>query len=94
MPITSYMDVLPVVPTADLPEDQPRSRAGGFHRLHIRRKVELKDYDFTPGCAGCDAARLKLPPVAHSEACRARERLVGATALSDLQRGLQLWRRN
>ena len=26
----------------------------------------------TPGCAGCDAARLKLPPVAHSEACRAR----------------------
>eukprot|EP00971_Amphidinium_carterae_P344148 6484362-Amphidinium_carterae.1 len=45
---------------------------GHSRRIHIRRDVELQNYGYTVGCAGCELARVGGPPRAHSEFCRQR----------------------
>lgn len=49
------------------------SRTKGFKkRAHIRRAVELRQYGFTEGCPGCEAASKGARELGHSEACRRR----------------------
>ena len=38
----------------------------------IRKAVELRQFGYTHGCPGCDAAMHDLPKLPHSSACRAR----------------------
>ena len=42
--------------------------------IYIRRNVELREFGYTPGCDGCDAARMELSHKHHSSACKARIR--------------------
>ena len=49
------------------------SRRKGFtKRAHIRRSVELRQYGFTEGCPGCEAAAKGSKELGHSAACRRR----------------------
>ena len=40
----------------------------------IRRDIELEEYGYTPGCDGCEAAKLGLSHKQHSSACKQRIR--------------------
>ena len=57
-------------------EDEPKveqKRKGYIPRgIYVRRDVELKQFGFTPGCDGCDRARMGLSYRAHSSVCKAR----------------------
>ena len=48
---------------------------GGPRQLYVRKKdLEKEDgtYDDTPGCKGCEALMVGLPPVTHNMTCRNR----------------------
>eukprot|EP00971_Amphidinium_carterae_P143277 2838616-Amphidinium_carterae.1 len=50
----------------------------GRRRTYLRRGVEFAQHGYTPHCPGCEAARLRQAPRAHTEMCRRRvERLMG-----------------
>lgn len=42
--------------------------------IYIRRDIELEEYGYTPGCDGCEAAKLGLSHKQHSSACKQRIR--------------------
>eukprot|EP00971_Amphidinium_carterae_P282631 5611045-Amphidinium_carterae.1 len=54
------------------PPPEPTVPRGHSRRVHIRKDVELQAYGYTPGCPGCEAARVGLPARAHNEFCRQR----------------------
>ena len=62
----------PIVAESELPPRQALPREVEFHRLHIRREVELVQHGYTDGCPGCDAAKSGSKAVGHSEDCRRR----------------------
>ena len=64
----------PLVPEEELPPVLPKARVQETKRrnIKIRRNVELRNYGYTDGCAGCVAAHLEADPRPHSAACRAR----------------------
>ena len=47
-------------------------KKGLKRRARICRAVELREYGFTDGCPGCDAAAKHVHAVGHSETCRMR----------------------
>ena len=68
-----YIDARSTVPRTSLPP-APVAASEDFDpkRVYIRREVELKQYGYSVGCKGCEAARSDLAPTNHSEDCRAR----------------------
>ncbi|CAK9105213.1 unnamed protein product [Durusdinium trenchii] len=42
--------------------------------IYILRDIELEEYGYTPGCDGCEAAKLGLSHKQHSSACKQRIR--------------------
>eukprot|EP00973_Karenia_brevis_P025592 3530879-Karenia_brevis.AAC.1 len=95
-------NIIPIVPTADLPlEPKPRGEEDLPRGVHLRKDVELRQYGFTSGCPGCVAALKGARPVNHSPKCRAGilEAMRAAkdprltadkSAVEDIRRGTQL----
>ena len=68
MPLRIHAE--PIVAESELPPRQALPREVEFHRLHIRREVELVQHGYTDGCPGCDAAESGSEAVCHSEDCQ------------------------
>jgi hypothetical protein len=56
------------------PEPKVEQKRKGYvpRGIYVRRDVELKRFGFTPGCDGCERARMGLSYRAHSSVCKAR----------------------
>ena len=52
--------------------DRYLSGKGKFRNIPIRAKVEIKKYNPTPLCGGCDAIELGISGVTHDPHCRER----------------------
>ena len=65
---SSFFQVL-----AELQDNFVANRKKGLkRRFWIRRNVELRQYGFTDGCPGCEAAEKRAKAVGHTEVCRKR----------------------
>jgi len=58
----------------EVPAVQVEKKQKGYipRGVYIRRDVELKQYGYTDGCDGCDAAKHGLSHRQHSRACKKR----------------------
>ena len=82
---SSYFQVL-----AELQHEFVTSKQRGLKkRVWIRRNVELRQYGFTDGCPGCEAAAKGAQTIGHSDVCRER---IEAKMLEDETSAARVWR--